>query len=542
MEIVAGLKMARVGIILGSLTVPRYVSNAIATLIDDKSITPILLKLDNSSTHQKNTFLKILEKTELRILTLAKKSFRERACSIPVDLRRFSEVINLNDWSVSQEGQWQPSQFDKARIQALGLDLIVCFLPGLHFAGDTASTTRKGILAVVHGDANGFEAFRAVHERKPSHSYTVLLSTPEASAPKVIHKGEIITKRSYIENCITLGEESIPFLTLVARDLLVNEASYENCSPFLQNFSTVQPPTIRDGLSYVARTIGLHAKMGVNRGILAKRQRWQVGYYQGHWKDFAFSSAKTIPNPKHRFFADPFVMKRDSRYYIFLEDYDDRIGRGRLAAVEVEADGSLQVFEDILPCPYHLSFPFIFEEDGETWMIPEISQSSAVQLYRSVEFPNKWEMHKVLMNGVSAADTMLIKKPEGWYMLTNLSPFNTPDHLSQLHVFYADSYLSTDWKPVSTLPVVNNPRNGRNAGILIAHEGNHYRVRQRQAFGQYGAGFSVAKIIRLDKEGYAEETFREVLASEMQGAIGMHHMHGVDDFTVFDFAKTERYD
>jgi hypothetical protein len=136
---------------------------------------------------------------------------------------------------------------------------------------------------------------------------------------------------------------------------------------------------------------------------------------------------------------------------------------------------------------------------------------------------------------------MLIKRHGKWFMLTNMNQFHSEDHLSQLHVFWSDKLRSSEWKSLSPLPVVNSSRIGRNAGLLSGKNGDWFRVRQRQAFNQYGAGFSIAKITHLDLDGYSEETFAEIEPVFFDNLRGTHHMHGVDDFTVYDFATAERY-
>jgi hypothetical protein len=146
-----------------------------------------------------------------------------------------------------------------------------------------------------------------------------------------------------------------------------------------------------------------------------------------------------------------------------------------------------------------------------------------------------------LLKDVAATDTMLIKRQDKWFMLTNINRFATGDNLSQLHVLWSDKLRSSSWKPISALPVANSSLYGRNAGFLKGRNGELFRVRQRQDFNQYGAGFSIARIKQLDVDGYAEETFAEIEPQFFAGLTGTHHMHSVDDFTVYDFAKVERY-
>ncbi|MGH1560227.1 glucosamine inositolphosphorylceramide transferase family protein [Caulobacter segnis] len=41
--------------------------------------------------------------------------------------------------------------------------------------------------------------------------------------------------------------------------------------------------------------------------------------------------------------------------------------------------------------PWHLSYPQVFEADGEIWMLPEAYRSGALTLYRAAAFPDVWE-------------------------------------------------------------------------------------------------------------------------------------------------------
>jgi hypothetical protein len=49
------------------------------------------------------------------------------------------------------------------------------------------------------------------------------------------------------------------------------------------------------------------------------------------------------------------------------------------------------------------------------------------------------------MGEVSATDTLLVPHEDQWWMLLNLYRADCPDHQLELHLFHADSSLSTDW-------------------------------------------------------------------------------------------------
>ena len=91
--------------------------------------------------------------------------------------------------------------------------------------------------------------------------------------------------------------------------------------------------------------------------------------------------------PKDRFYADPFLIERDGKTFIFLEDLRYSEGRALISCCELDADGTPGPVFEVLRRPYHLSYPFLFEENGEIYMIPETKSNRTVELYRATKFP-----------------------------------------------------------------------------------------------------------------------------------------------------------
>lgn len=69
----------------------------------------------------------------------------------------------------------------------------------------------------------------------------------------------------------------------------------------------------------------------------------------------------------------------------------------------------------------------------------------------------------------------------------------------------------------------------------MREEDRVYRVAQRHGFDFYGAGLSVNRLVRLDEQGLHETCERTFGAGDLRGIAGIHHMHSVGVFTVFDY-------
>ena len=550
--------------ILNDLACSRYVHDTVQSLKSENGIELILIL--EESADQKSDDLSKFGKQRWRIRTsdllnsstFAALQIAERwlICFLNSAVREHFEQIRIEPGSFTTCIKVRPSMPENRTVSCyrdddlqslaqLDLDIIVNGTENADCCRRFLSSSRLGVISLQFGEnhcsAGRPPAFWEVYERAPSTGYVIHIFNENEYGGKVLCRGEIATELSYTENLVHLYEESSPFLALIVKKLLSDEKSINGEEKRPVAGIIHKYPNVRQTANYIRKSIMLHADLFIERKILRKDQRWGIAYSRRFWTEAVLSEGRRIPNPRYRFLADPFVIRKDGMHYIFVEDYDFRSGLGAISCVVVSPDDTYEFIDNVLAEPFHLSFPFVFEESGEIFMLPETHKSNDIRLYRCLKFPNEWELDTELLRGVSAADTMLIKRHDKWFMLTNMNQCFSSDHLSQLHVFWSADLRSSDWKPLSSLPIVNSPRIGRNAGLLAGKNGDWYRVRQRQAFNQYGAGFSIAKITQLDLEGYSEKSFAEIEPLFFDRLKGTHHMHGVEDFTVYDFVTVERY-
>ena len=70
-------------------------------------------------------------------------------------------------------------------------------------------------------------------------------------------------------------------------------------------------------------------------------------------------------------YADPLLYHRDGRRWLYAEAMDLATGLGRIEVCELHDDGTAGEWQVALQEDFHLSFPTVFDWNGETWMIPE---------------------------------------------------------------------------------------------------------------------------------------------------------------------------
>ena len=250
-----------------------------------------------------------------------------------------------------------------------------------------------------------------------------------------------------------------------------------------------------------------------------------------------------IKPPRDRIWADPFVVADDvdnNRFHIFIEEMELQKGHGHISVLTIDRQGNHQGAVPIIERPYHMSYPFIFEFQGERFMIPETGENLTVQLYRCVEFPHRWEFVQYLMEGRFAVDTTLHEADGRWWMFTTLRDNNNTDCLDELHIFHADSPLSTDWQPHPQNPVSRDVTVARPGGHLfrgnVEYAGKLMRPSQNGGY-HYGWGISINEVTRLDEEVFEETLLRTLEPGWHRSVIATHTLNHANGMTVSDIRK-----
>ena len=136
-------------------------------------------------------------------------------------------------------------------------------------------------------------------------------------------------------------------------------------------------------------------------------ESWNVAYRQksaGAILEDRNAPFTVIPNGFRYWAADPFVIERDGKVYIFAELYDYILRRGVLGYCAM-TDGKAGKWTPVIQEPYHLSYPCILEHDSNVYIMPESGAGSCLTVYEAAVFPDQWRKVQVLRGNVKFADT-----------------------------------------------------------------------------------------------------------------------------------------
>jgi hypothetical protein len=427
------------------------------------------------------------------------------------------------------------SATDITRVKSLGLDVIIRAGGGI-IRGEILAASTFGIVSFHHGDnrvVRGSPAgFWEVFYEHDTTGFTIQLLTEELDGGQVILRGHFPTRHFFLLNQAALYRKSNFYLQALIKEL----ASTRTLPHFLSDFPYSQrlykrPETLHC-VKYLLKNAVTKGK-NVVRKFRNYDKRWHVAYVRQDWRNAVLWRGVEIENPPFHFLADPFVITRNDKDYCFLEDYDYKSKRGSIAVYELGKSHASRLGV-ALEEEFHLSFPFLFEFEGDLFMCPEACEKQEIRIYRCSEFPLKWELCKIVMSGVNAGDTMIFARDGLWWMFTNIDPVDFGDHCSELSIFYSSNPIAGEWMPHPQNPIYIDASRARNAGLL-SDGFEMFRVSQRQGFDQYGKGADINQIVELTTTDYSEDIVATIAPKFRPNLLGTHHMHSNGCITAFDY-------
>lgn len=443
-------------------------------------------------------------------------------------------------------------RFDDATVDLIR-DLRLDVLIRLGFKilrGKILTAARFGIVSYHHADnrinRGGPCGFWEVYDDLNQTGATVQVLTEELDGGIVVRRGIYPTHRlSWNGNRRRLRATSTWLMIDAIRELAKNREwpVAEDARP-LQIYS--EPLYLAPGLRY--GTIFL-AKMAARlfrhySSRLFSMQQWRVLYHVGPasinggpapapvgpvmWK------MKALLPPHGRFYADPFLFWHEGTLYLFLEDYSRATGKALIVCFEWNAN-AWKHRGAVLERPYHLSYPFVFEQDGRIFMIPESLEARRVELWEAEEFPLRWKLARVLLEGVAAVDSSILVKEGIVYLFTNLDRSEIGDPGTELHIYSTEDLMTGEFVPHPQNPVLQDCRVARNGGGFFTDaKGRLIRTAQQNG-SSYGQGLAFREVKCLSQISYEEETVETVAPRwERKNLLGMHHANFAQGSVVMD--------
>ena len=487
-------------------------------------------------------FFKILTNVEKNILNYFFPKIKniEKKYLIKKDI--FTKIINIKPIFSKDRLSIEYSKNDVELIKNEKLDIILKGNVKDIFRDKMSKMSKFGIISLSYMDnfwnTVGPLGFWEIILKKPATGFIIQILSPDFDNTKILFKGECATQKTFILNQFNLFCESNSFIAKSIIKILEEQTINSISLPNIDKALILKVPNFYHTFKYIFLTLRLFFNISLQKFILKKEQIWEVGYDRNYFDKIDYKNLKKIKNLPGRFFADPFVIKKNEKHYVFVEDYIKKDSKAVISVIEIDNKDNHKYFTNIIEEDFHLSFPFIFEYENDLFMIPESSKNRDIRLYKCLKFPDKWSYCYNLISNIDAADTILFKKSNLYWLLTTSSKDN--DYSSQLNIFFSDNPLSKKWIAHKKNPVRFDINNGRNGGLIIDENGELVRATQtcdynKYGQNQYGRKINLNSINDISETNFIESYKYSINPDFKKNILGTHTINSTNNFTVLDY-------
>ncbi|RWM20863.1 MAG: hypothetical protein E5X53_13170 [Mesorhizobium sp.] len=240
-----------------------------------------------------------------------------------------------------------------------------------------------------------------------------------------------------------------------------------------------------------------------------------------------------LPDDGQRFYADPFVLERDGRHYLFVEEFPYATGRGVISVAELADDGNFGVPRVVLEEAHHLSYPQVFAHAGEIFMIPESAAARELVLYRAAQFPDRWVRDTVLMTDKDFNDATLLES-NGRFWLLGTERFGFGSASDTMAVYSAPS-LRGPWVAHGLNPIAVDHSAARPGGAFIRQD-DALVLPVQNGSRAYGGGLGLMRLDRLDELDVRFAPPRPIGPGPAWARVGIHTLNRAGNVEVVDSA------
>jgi hypothetical protein len=534
----------RIGVLLDSLTAPRWVAEILQDVVAAPFLTLSLVIVDATGKQSppatwREWFARQRAAAPYRLWEWYQaadyRRFRSEGADPfePTDvtpLVRDADLLRVEPLRVRFVDRFRPQ--DVQRVRDAHLDVMLRF--GFRIIkGDILEAARYGIWSLHHDDNRSYRGgpalFWEIYERNPESGTILQILTDALDGGRVLYRSISATNfASLYKNRRETYWKSAEFMMRRLADLhrdgwdsLRALDTYSEPNAYARGI--YRRPTNGQMLRFLAKTYGYRFRKKV---LSTLDEQWVLAFRR-RGSDDRFT---IVHPPADRFYADPFLAEQDGRTFVFFEDYSHVERKGTIACAELRASGIGEP-QTVIAGPDHLSYPSLFQWRGDWFMVPETGARRRVELWRARRFPGEWTLESVAMDGVDACDATLWQYDGRWWMFVTLCVAGGP-RADEVSLFYADTPAGP-WRPHRTNPVVSDAGHARSAGAL--HRDGEALIRPSQdARGGYGHAITLNRIDRLTPREYRETPVGSIRPTWHPLVRGTHTIARSSMFEVID--------
>jgi len=540
----------RIGILLDCNSIPAW-SYLMLEKINTSSCSEIVLIVKNKSAFAKKKSLLrriIVNRNSILYYLFTKienKFFKITPDAFEIkDIRTMLSIDTIEVNPSKTKYRDIINEIDLKEIEKYNIDIFIRM--GFRIlSGDILKIAKYGIWSFHHGDnkvnKGGPAGFWEVFESWPETGVILQILTEDLDSGILLHKSYSLTdtisptrnKNNYYWKALSFIPSKIEELYNLGEEMFFKKVDELNIHPQFYSNRLYTIPTNKEMFLFGFNLFFRYFQNKINAIFYFKQWILLFKLSSHNSISTSFFQFKKIVPPKDRIWADPHVLRRNNKYYIFIEELVHSLKKGHISLIVMDDKGSYTEPVKVLERDYHLSYPFIIEDNGELYMVPETAENNTIELYKCTLFPSKWELKIILIDNIIAVDSTIIFKDGKYWLFANVVRNKGASSLDELFLFSSEKLVSNNWISHPQNPIVSDVKQSRPAGNFFIYKDNLYRPSQNCS-KRYGYGMRINQVIELTETNYQEKVVDSIFPNWERNLQSTHTISSVNNLTVID--------
>ena len=422
--------------------------------------------------------------------------------------------------------------------------------------------SKLGVLSLHHADNSlnrgGPVGFWEV-KYKFNSGITAQILTKELDNGKVIYKARLRTINNPTINRLNIYKHTHSTLTIAIsrlynQDLIRSYIDKENIIEIIQPYfrEIFRMPNIieqlRVSLGCFAKSIVIQPERVIKKFLslfFNPYDKWGVALTNDtklrvdRWTHIKTKKNKHII--ENNWHADPFIARVNNRLFLLTEKFLYRERKGVIWSHEISVSNkNISIIRDslLLKNSYHLSYPFTFERDGNSYMIPENNYNKCYlyKLFIKEDSNNELGVIRIrnLFNGNGIDPTLIRDKGIDYLFISSLNEKSD----SILHVFFSRDIVKKEIVKHPFSPLVVDHTYGRSAGRIYKDKITEKIIRSSQINeGGYGRGIAFSELYLSPEVIVINPLKKEIYVPRGNCNYSKtHHMEVYENITAMDYS------
>lgn len=228
--------------------------------------------------------------------------------------------------------------------------------------------------------------------------------------------------------------------------------------------------------------------------------------------------------------ADPFPINNNEQDLLIYEKVNGLTSKGTIKL----KDGKNNTDKLIIKRRFHLSFPIVFSNENESFLICESAENNLTSIWKIEDSFQKFTEYSKINEKL--IDPIIFYK-NGIYFLIACKRVGDQEY----EMFLSTSKDLIEWNVIKKQNIDVVSGHERNAGNIVMYKDNLYRLSQVNT-PLYGSGIRINKIVNITTNAYSEEFIKEIkIKNNLKNVNGFHTLNFYNNGCFYDY-RVESFD